>query len=115
MSDFAKQVALAITQSSGTAGQAYDAEEPQGAEQRAENLTSPVGGYGPYIVEGDPYGWSEGALATILMEPKGCKGDCIIPLDYWGDGMTVSHYASGKIKGGYIEFVNAAVAVVHKA
>jgi hypothetical protein len=115
MSDFAKQVALAITRSSGTAGQAYDAEEPQGAEQRAENLTSPVGEYGPYIVEGDPYGWSEGALATILMEQKGSKGDCFVPLNYYGDGMTVSHLASSRIKGGYIEFVNAAVAVVHKA
>jgi len=114
MSDFVKQVALAITQSSGTAGQAWEAEDPQGAEQRAENLTSPVGRYGPYIVEGDPYGWSEGALATILMEQKGSKGDCIVPLDYWGDGMTVADSAGDKLKDHYIEFVNAAVAVVHK-
>ena len=113
MNDFAKQVALAITRSSGTAGQAYDTEEPQGPEQRADNLTSP-GKYGPYIVEGDPYGWSEGALATILMEQKGTKGDCVVPLNYYGDGMTVSHFASGNIEGGYIQFVNAAVAVVHK-
>ena len=115
MNDFAKQVALAITRSSGAAGQAYDAEDPQGAEQRAENLTNPVGEYGAYIVEGDPYGWSEGALATILMEQKGTKGDCIVPLNYYGDGMTVAHFASGNIEGGYIQFVNAAVAVVHKS
>ena len=48
------------------------------------------------------------------MEQKGTEGDCVVPLNYYGDGMTVSHFASGNIEGGYIQFVNAAVAVVHK-
>ena len=113
MKDIAFKVALAIAESCGVAGQSYSEDDMQDARTRAKNLTSKVGSYGPYIVAGDPYGWSESAVATILMEPKGVSGDCVIPLDYYGDGMDVSFKASDKLKDYHIEFVNAAVAVVY--
>ena len=114
MSDVAMRVALAITESCGVAGQAWSVDDMQDAETRAKNLTSEEGKYGAYIVAGDPYDWAENALATILMEAKGTKGDCNIPLDYYGDGMTVAFHASEKLDGCHIEFVNAAVAVVYR-
>lgn len=106
-------IALAITQSCGIAGQSYSDNDPQDAKTRAKNLTSNVGKYGAYIVDGDPYGWADNAVATILMEAKGVSEDCVIPLEYYGSGMDVSFRASEKLKGHYIEFVNAAVAVVY--
>lgn len=114
-SSFPMRVALAITQSCGVAGQAWSVDDMQDAETRAENLTRELGKYGAYIVAGDPYDWAEGALATILMEAKGTKGDCNVPLDYYGDGMAVAFRASERLDGCHIEFVNAAVAVVHRA
>ena len=107
------EVALAITESCGVAGQSYSEDDMQDANTRAKNLTSKGGKYGPYIVAGDPYGWADDAVATILMEPKGVSGDCVIPLDYYGNGMDVSFKASDKLKDHHIEFVNAAVAVVY--
>jgi len=108
-----KKVAKAITLNCGSAGQAFGTLEPQSAEVRAENLLRDSK-YGPYIVEGDPYGWTNGnAIATILLEQKGHSNDCHPPLDYWGSGLTVSHRASIALQDYYIEFVNAAVAAVY--
>ena len=111
----AYEVALAITRSSDSAGQKLSEDKQQDAETRAKNLTQKTSRYGPYVSAGDPYDWCKGALATILMEPQGCEGDCVIPLDYWGDGMTVAYNASELLSDCYIGFVNAAVAVVHRA
>lgn len=101
-----KRVALALAKANSYAGYTKEGET---VEQRADNLIR-CG----YVVEGDPGEWSEGALATIYMEPNGGPGDCGIPLDYWGRGMEHSFKASGYLGDCYIEFVNAAVAAVHK-
>jgi hypothetical protein len=105
-------VALAITKSCKVAGQSYSEHEPQDAETRAKNLTKVFSKYGPYIADGNPYGHWDGAVATILMEPKGVSGDCIPPLNYYDSGVDVSFEAGEKLKDHYIDFVNAAVAVV---
>ena len=110
----AKKVARALATSNPLAGQSHDVEKPQSISQRAANMLADVGMYGPYIAPGDPYGWSHGALATIFMEPKGGKGDCVMPMDYWADGYAVAERASDLMDGYYIEFVNAAVAAVWK-
>ena len=94
------------------AGQSYSVEKPQSITQRAENMLADVGPYGPYIAPGDPCGWSQGALATIFMEPKGGEGDCVMPMDYYSDGFDVAERASALMGNYYIEFVNAAVAAV---
>jgi len=110
----ARMVAEAICKVCRRAGQAWDAERHQTVAQRVENLLRD-GPYGPYIADGDPHEWGgPGTLATIYMEAKGDDGDCMIPLEYYGDGMLVSIEASALLPGNaYIEFVNAAVAVVY--
>lgn len=111
----AMRVALAITESCNNAGQSFSSDDIQDAKARANNLISNNGPHAPYILPGDPYGWSEGALATILMEPRGTRGDCSVPIDYYGNGREVAHQASERLKDCYIEFVNTAVAVVYGA
>ena len=111
--NIAQQVANAIVRINSSAGQSWDTEAPQSNKVRAENLLR-EGKHGAYIVEGDPYGWASGAVATILMEAKGGDGDCIVPLDYYGNGMEESMQASDYLDGIYIEFINAAVACVFK-
>jgi len=109
MSDIAKRVALALAKANPYAGMSFSKEEKETVEERAENLLR-LG----YVEAGDPYEWSPGALATIYMEPRGGPGDCEIPLEYWGSGMEHSFRASEILGDSYIEFVNAAVAAVHK-
>ena len=65
-----------------------------------------------YIHKGDPYGWSHNATATILMEPKGGRDDCEIPFNGYDFGIV--HEVSRKMGAHYIEFINAAVAAVHR-
>tara|TARA_R100000963_G_scaffold33118_1_gene25220 strand:+ start:117 stop:467 length:351 start_codon:yes stop_codon:yes gene_type:complete len=114
MKPIERRVAEAIVKHSSRAGQAWSVTEPQTEEERAENLLRPTGRYKAYIVGGDPYGWVDGnAAATILMEPKGTKDDCEIPLEYYGNGFDVSCKASEELGDHHIEFVNAAVAVVY--
>lgn len=114
MKPIERMVAEAIVKHSRQAGQAWSVTDPQTEEERAENLLRPIGEYKAYIMGGDPYGWSNGtAVATILMEPKGTKGDCEVPLEYYGSGMDVSCRASDELDDHHIEFVNAAVAVVY--
>ena len=109
-----QRVAEAIVKHSWRAGQAWSETEPQTEEERAENLLRPIGKYKAYIVGGDPYEWGgNSAVATILMEAKGTKGDCEVPLDYYGNGMDVSFKASAELGDHYIEFVNPGVAVVY--
>ena len=109
----AKKVARALAKVNPRAGQSYSVEKPQSITQRAENMLAEVGSYGPYIVAGDPYGWSMGTpLATIFMEPKGGEGDCVRPLDYYHGGFGVAERARALMGKYYIEFVNAAVATV---
>jgi hypothetical protein len=81
---------------------------PLSLEQRAKNIIA-LG----YVSLGDPYGWSRGAAGTILMEPKGGRHDCPVPLDYYGDGLEVSLRAAEHMDPYYIEFVNTAVACVY--
>lgn len=111
-------VATAICRASARSGRTLDElDRPVGREtleERVENLLRERPPYGAYVVAGDPCTWAGGrALATIFMERIGGPGDCELPLDYWGDGMEVSLRASRLLPGGaFIEFVNAAVAVV---
>lgn len=109
----ARVVAEAICSASERAGQDLSVTDPQSVKQRVENLLSDRHYCGPYIEEGDPKGWCAGALATIYMEQQGGDFDCELPLEYWEDGMEVSLKASELLPGrAFIEFVNAAVAVV---
>jgi hypothetical protein len=111
--NIAKQVALAIAAVSDRAGKTHGV-TGESVETRANNLLKTHGSYGPYIKAGDPGGWGGGdALATICMEPIGVPGDCGVPLEYYGDGMSVSIHASARLKGMFIEYVNPAVACVH--
>lgn len=106
------KVATAIVKSCYRAGRTPGVEGESNAT-RIKNLLRD-GTYGPYIADGDPHQWGgHGAVATIYMEPKGDKGDCHLPLDYYGDGGEVAAKASDLLDGHYIEFVNAAVAVVY--
>ena len=108
----ALQVATALAKVNPNAGQSYSVTEPQSVKVRAANLLQDTK-YGPYVAPGDPFGWSEGKpLATILMECKGHKGDCGVPLDYYAGGFQHAAEASDLLDGGHIEFVNAAVALV---
>lgn len=107
----AREVAHAIATVNPEAGQPLGEEEPATIEERAENLLRDRE-YGAYIQDGDPKGW--GGEVFICMEQHGTSNDCGVPLDYWGDGMHHSLEASSLLEDGYIEFVNAAVAVVHK-
>ena len=112
MSKFAKQVATAIVRSSYSAGRTFGVED-ETIEARAENLLR-SGKHGPYVVDGDPNEWGgDGAVATIFMEQKGDAGDCHVPLDYYEGGFDVAFKASDLLPGFYIEFINAAVAVVY--
>ena len=114
MKPIERRVAEAIVKHSSRAGQAWSVTEPQTEEERAENLLRPTGRYKAYIVGGDPYGWVDGnAAATILMEPKGTKDDCEIPLECYGDGCAVACRASEELGDHRIELINAAVAVVY--
>lgn len=120
----ARMVAEAICRVSSVAGYAYDRlgadGPPQPLAERVENLLRPRPPYGAYIVDGDPHGWDASGRTpvTIYMEQIGGEGDCMLPLDYYGeetgeDGFEVSAAASALLPGSaYIEFVNAAVAVV---
>lgn len=111
----AKDVALAICRVSPMAGQELGRNTPQPVEVRAKNLLRDTK-YGPYIADGDPSGWGgDGTVATLYLEPRGSNWDCVPPLDYYEGGLEVSCLASSLLPGGfYIEFVNAAVAVVNK-
>ncbi len=113
MDNPSKTVAAAICRVDKRAGQAHEATEQQSIEARAENLLRD-GPYGPYIADGDPGEWGgPGTLATIYMEPRGGSGDCTLPLDYYGNGLDMSCAASNLLPGhAFIEFVNAAVAVL---
>jgi len=112
MEGFAKKVALALVKASPKPGRRTENDTD---EERAENLLR-SGKYGPYVADGDPHEWGGGgAVATIYMEQKGDKGDCAKPLDYYGDGFDVAFTASDYLGDYYIEFVNAAVAVVYPA
>ena len=87
MSSISERVAFAIASSSKWSGQSYESDKMQSVSARAENMLREVGSYGSYIVEGDPQMWGNGeALATIYMEPKGGTGDCMLPIDYYGNG-----------------------------
>jgi len=108
----AKAVAVALAKAYSSAGQAYDVDKPQSVETRAENMLRD-GPYGPYVTEDDRGGWADGAPVVIYMEPKGGKDDCIMPLDYYGNGFDVASKASDLLPGFYIEFINAAVAAVY--
>lgn len=112
MEGFAKRVAVALVEASPKPGRRT---ENDTNEERAENLLR-SGTYGAYVVDGDPNEWGGvGAVATIYMEQKGDKGDCRVPLEYYGDGFDVAFTASDFLGDYYIEFVNAAVAVVYPA
>jgi hypothetical protein len=113
----AYRVALAICKESEIAGKRWDSQMKDSdhtPEQRARNLVVPIGNYGPYIVDGDPYEWGGGeALVTITMEAKGPWGDCEPPLDYYNPhSMDASCRASSHLGDMYIEYYNAAVALV---
>jgi len=108
----ARDVALAICRVNPDAGQPVGEEEPVSSEERAENLLRGTRQFGPYIEDGDPKGW--GGVVFICMEQHGGDDDCGVPLEYWGNGMHHSLEASALLDDHYIEFVNAAVAVVHK-
>lgn len=111
----ANKVARALAKTNPLAGQEHGVDKIQSVTRRAANMLDDSGPYGPYIAPGDPHGWSPGALATIYMVPKGGQGDCIMPLDYWEGGPDAAARASDLLGGGlYIEFVNAAVAAVHR-
>ena len=110
----AKQAALAFATVNSLAGQLFAVNETQSVEERAANLLNPDVGFGPYayIVAGDPLGWGNGlAMTTILCEQKGGNNDCYPPMDYW-DSYTIALAAAHKMGSYYIEWVNAAVAVV---
>tara|TARA_Y100000593_G_C4158768_1_gene260923 strand:- start:158 stop:514 length:357 start_codon:yes stop_codon:yes gene_type:complete len=101
---------VSVCDEAGLVGEDISAES---LESRAQNLLKETP-YGVYIAEGDPHGWARGdALATIYMEQKGHKGDCGVPLNYYGDGTEVAYRASELMGDLYIEFVNAAVACVY--
>ena len=106
------QIATAIARVDRLAGARCD--EPNSVKVRAKRMID-CG----YITAGDPYEWSNsgGAVATILMECKGGAGDCEPPFDYWGEyrkgGVDAACEASNRLKRHYIEFVNAAVALVY--
>ena len=107
-------VAKAIAEVCPPAGQTHGA-SPQSVTVRAANLVADSP-HGPYVEDGDPNGWGESAdgsiIVTIYMEAKGHVGDCEVPLDYYEDGFVFAQAASDLLKTHYIEFVNAAVAVV---
>lgn len=108
----AKDVATALARVNPMAGQTCDSETPESVDQRAENLLRDTQ-YGPYIAKGDPYNWGGGeALFTILLEQKGVKGDCYPPMDYYEGGANHAYEASELLKDAFIEFQNAAVALV---
>mgnify|MGYP003659001858 CR=1 FL=1 len=115
----AKMVAKAIAKVSPLAGQAFcDSDKIQSVTVRAANMLREVDGHGVYIAPGDPHGWShDGALATIYMEPKGGHGDCIMPLDYYGEYGPAADMVVDKARehmaGYWISFVNPGVAVVY--
>jgi hypothetical protein len=110
-----ERVALALARANRLAGQPIencDAILP--VEVRAANLLADSP-WGPYVVEGDPYEWGHGrASATILLEQKGHKGDCHVPMDYYDGGIEVSCRASEILGDHFIEFVNAGVACVYE-
>lgn len=110
--NYARRVAEAIVRSSTSAGRTHNV-SGESDTVRTNNLLRETN-YGAYIVEGDPSDWGGGgALATIYLEPKGTKGDCEIPLDYYGGGILVAMKASNELKDAFIEFVNPAVACVY--
>lgn len=111
MSLTAKDVATALAKVNFLAGQTCDSETPESVDQRAENLLRDTQ-YGPYIVEGDPYKWGSGALFTILLEQKGVEGDCYPPMDFYEGGANHAYEASELLPNAFIEFQNAAVALV---
>jgi hypothetical protein len=68
-----------------------------------------------YVRPGDPHGWGGGhALATIYMEQRGGRDDCVMPLDYYSDTGFEDCFEASKQLGLTIEFVNAAVACVYE-
>ena len=108
LDDWAEEAAKAICAVNPSAGMTSDG--PNDIPTRVTRLLTGTQ-YGVYIAPGNPNGWGDSkTVATIYMEPK---GDGVAPpLEYYGNGMDVSFYASQKLGDAYIEFVNAAVAVV---
>jgi|2_EtaG_2_1085320.scaffolds.fasta_scaffold201387_1 hypothetical protein len=116
-------VALAIVRSNSLVGRSYGSLRSGASEtekERAENLTRGCSGmFGDYehgyVVEGDPYGWSEGALFTILMEPRTHGDDDCITLSMYGswEAPSVHEVNLGSLPL-FIEPVNGGVAAVHR-
>jgi hypothetical protein len=118
---YARRVAIALCKANRMAGIPYGCEDFDEAgactltiDQRADNILREKR-FGAYVVEGNPNGWGDGDLCTIYMEPHGGEEDCIMPLDYYGDGFEVAERASTLLGDLYIEFYNAAVACVYHA
>jgi hypothetical protein len=114
----AKKVAIALATVNPIAGQDYDqlCMDPQSISVRAENLLRDRE-YGNYVRpsrDSDDWG-GEGARVIISMEPGGGKNDCVIPLDYYGNGMAHSCKASDILGDFHIEFINPGVAAVYPA
>lgn len=106
----ASRVAEAICRANPYAGQLFDSDEEQTIGVRASNLLEKG-----YVVEGDPYGWSDGAAATVLMEQQGGAGDCHVPFEYYDvSSIDQTCAASAELGDLVIEFVGAAVCSVHR-
>ena len=113
-----EQVARALAEASWKAGQAFNGGDPQDVETRAANLLKEHVGrtqtYTGYVVDpavdDNARGWAPDAVAVVYCEQIGDPNDCIMPLDYHGDGHNVAHRAQEKLGGGwYFEWVNCAI------
>lgn len=119
--EIAELVARAIVDANPLAGCRYDKiglEQEESAATRASNLLAHHDPYGPYVAPGDPHKWGgPDALATVYMEPIGTDDDCIVPMDYHGNGFSVVEKANDLLAphGVYIDFINAAVASVYRS
>jgi len=103
-----EDVAFAICRVNPEAGIDYrDSKASKSIEARAKRLIDCE-----YIVDGDPAGWG-GGLVTVRCELRGYFPDCSPPLDYYGD-YYMSIEASKHLRGHFIEWTNAAIALVYK-
>jgi hypothetical protein len=108
-----ESVALAFATVNGLAGQSFDVDDLQDVKTRASNLLR-RGPYGAYVQAGNAHGWGNDRTAvTVFMEAHGGPGDCMLPMDYYDGGYGTASQVSALLPGDwYIEFINAAVAIV---
>jgi len=102
-----KNLAIAIANANPDAGYVYDHSDND-VKTRANRLIE-----AGYIKDGDPYGWSANAVATVLCEPLGGANDCNVPFNHYDNGLEQS--MNTDIPGYYLEWVNSCVLALYPA